>query len=83
MVYSAAQVVCCGRDDSEIAKRAAAIGREVDELREHGIAGTPAEVVAKIKEFEEVGTELVYLQVLDLSDLAHLELIAAEVMPQV
>jgi F420-dependent oxidoreductase-like protein len=83
MVYSAAQVVCCGRDDGEIAGRAAAIGREVDELREHGLTGTPAEVVAKIREFAEVGTECVYLQVLDLADLAHLELIAAEVLPHV
>jgi F420-dependent oxidoreductase-like protein len=83
MVYSAAQVVCCGRDDSEIASRAAAIGREVGELREHGLTGTPAEVVAKIKEFGEAGTDCVYLQILDLSDLAHLELLAAEVLPAV
>ena len=83
MVYSVAQVVCCGRDDDEIASRAAAIGREADELREHGLAGTPAEVVAKIKEFAAVGAECVYLQVLDLTDLGHLELIAAEVLPQV
>jgi len=83
MVYSAAQVVCCGRDDAEIARRAAAIGREPDELREHGLAGTPSEVVAKIKEYGEVGAERMYLQVLDLTDLAHLELIAAEVLPEV
>ncbi len=83
MVYSAAQVVCCGRDESEIARRADAIGREVEELREHGLTGTPAEVAAKIREFGAAGTECIYLQVLDLSDLEHLELIAAEVMPLV
>jgi F420-dependent oxidoreductase-like protein len=83
MVYSVAQVVCCGRDEAEIARRATAIGREVDELREHGLTGTPDQVVAKIGEFAKVGAERVYLQVLDLDDLAHLELIAAEVLPAV
>jgi len=83
MVYSTAQVVCCGRDEAEIARRAAAIGREVGELREHGLAGTPAEIVAKIKEFEEIGTERVYLQVLDLTDLAHLEVLAEDVLGEV
>ena len=45
MVYSSALVLCVGKDDAEVARRAAAIGREVDELRKHGVAGTPAEVV--------------------------------------
>ena len=48
IVLSAAQVVCCGRDDAEIARRAAAIGRDVDELRANGAAGTPDEVVEKL-----------------------------------
>ncbi|TDQ49587.1 LLM class F420-dependent oxidoreductase [Actinorugispora endophytica] len=81
MVYSAAQVVCVGRDDAEVARRAAAIGREVDELKANGLAGTPAEVVDKIGRFAGIGAERMYLQVLDLSDLEHLELIAAEVAP--
>ncbi|HEX9065174.1 MAG TPA: LLM class F420-dependent oxidoreductase [Streptosporangiaceae bacterium] len=83
MVYSVAQAVCCGRDSGEIKQRAAAIGREPDELRQNGLAGTPQEVVAKIGEFAAIGAERVYLQVLDLDDLAHLELIAAEVLPAV
>ncbi len=83
MVYSIAQVVCCGRDQAEIARRAAAIGQEPDELREHGLAGTPAEIVAKIGQFAEVGTERVYLQILDLTDIEHLDLIAREVLPQI
>jgi alkanesulfonate monooxygenase len=80
---SVALVLCCGRDDAEIARRAAAIGREVDELREHGLAGSPQEVVARIGEFAEAGASRVYLQVLDLADLGHLELVAAEVLPAV
>ncbi|MFF5264960.1 LLM class F420-dependent oxidoreductase [Actinomadura viridis] len=80
MVYSAAQVVCVGRDEAEIARRAAAIGREVPELRENGLAGTPGEVLEKIGEFAGLGAETLYLQVLDLNDLGHLELIAAEIL---
>jgi F420-dependent oxidoreductase-like protein len=83
MRFSVAQVVCCGKDDATFRRRAAAIGREPDDLREHGLAGTPDEVAAKIAEFGEAGAERIYLQVLDLSDLDHLELIAAEVAPQV
>jgi F420-dependent oxidoreductase-like protein len=83
MIYSVAQVVCCGRDETELKRRAAAIGREPDELRRNGLAGTPEEIVAKIGQFAAIGAERVYLQVLDLDDLAHLELIAAEVRPAV
>ena len=83
IVYSAAQVLCVGRDEDEIARRAAAIGREPAELRENGLAGTPDEVVAKINRFEDAGASRLYLQVLDLGDLDHLALVADEVMPRV
>jgi alkanesulfonate monooxygenase SsuD/methylene tetrahydromethanopterin reductase-like flavin-dependent oxidoreductase (luciferase family) len=83
MTYSAAQVLCVGSTEAEIDRRAAAIGREKAELRENGLAGTPEELVAKLTRFAEVGTSRVYLQVLDLHDLEHLELVAAEVMPHV
>ncbi|AZG45074.1 LLM class F420-dependent oxidoreductase [Gordonia insulae] len=82
MTFSAAQVLCCGRTDAELARRAEAIGREVDELRENGVAGTPDEVVAKIERYREVGVTRLYLQTLDLADLDHLELVANEVAPQ-
>ena len=83
MVYSSALVLCVGRDEAEIARRAAAIGREVAELRERGVAGTPAEAVDILGRYAEAGAERVYLQVLDLSDLDHLDLVASEVAPQV
>ncbi|MGO4205225.1 LLM class F420-dependent oxidoreductase [Rhodococcus sp. TAF43] len=82
LVYSNALVLCCGRTEDEIARRAARIGREVDELRENGLAGTPAELVDKIGHYSEAGTQRIYLQTLDLADLDHLELVASEVMPQ-
>ncbi|WP_046471195.1 LLM class F420-dependent oxidoreductase [Allosalinactinospora lopnorensis] len=83
MRYSAAQVLCCGRDDAEVARRAEAIGRDVAELKENGLAGSPAEVVDRIGRFSEIGAERLYLQVLDLADLDHLELVASQVAPQV
>ena len=83
MTFSVAQTVCCGKDEASFRQRAAAIGRDPEELRSGGLGGTPGEVAAKIAEFAEIGAERVYLQVLDLSDLDHLELIAAEVAPQV
>ncbi|MDA0567108.1 LLM class F420-dependent oxidoreductase [Streptomonospora sp. S1-112] len=83
MVYSAAQVVCCGRDEAEVNRRAEAIGREPEELRRNGLAGSPAEIVEKLGRFKELGAERVYLQVLDMSDLDHLELLAAQVYRQI
>ncbi|MFE0403056.1 LLM class F420-dependent oxidoreductase [Streptomyces nigra] len=82
LVYSNALAVCVGKDDQEVARRAAAIGREVDELKENGLAGSPAEVVEKIGRYQEAGSQRIYLQVLDLHDLDHLELISAEVQSQ-
>ena len=82
-VYSAAQTVCCGRTDAEVARRAAAAGIDVTELGAGGLAGSPAQVVAKLGVFGALGASRVYLQLLDLHDLDHLELIATEVMPQV
>jgi alkanesulfonate monooxygenase len=83
LVYSNALVLCCGATDVEVRRRAAAIGRDVDELRENHLAGTPAEVVDRIGQFEDLGSERLYLQALDVDDLDHLELVASEVMPHV
>ena len=80
---STAQTVCCGKDEAEVARRAAAIGRDPSDLRAGGLAGTPPEIVARIGEFAAIGVSTVYLQVLDLSDLDHLELLASEVLAQV
>jgi F420-dependent oxidoreductase-like protein len=81
--YSAAQTVAIGRDDREVARRAEAIGEDLDSLRVGGLAGTPAQVVDKMGQFAQLGAGRLYLQVLDLADLDHLELIATAVAPQV
>ncbi|MGW1466760.1 LLM class F420-dependent oxidoreductase [Streptomyces sp. NPDC002308] len=82
LVYSNALVVCVGKDDAEVARRAAAIGRDVEELKANGLAGSPAEVVDRIGQFAAVGSSRIYLQVLDLDDLDHLELISSQVQSQ-
>jgi F420-dependent oxidoreductase-like protein len=83
LTWSNALVLCVGADEAEVARRAAAIGREPEELRANGLAGTPAEVVEKVGRYAELGAQRLYLQVLDLADLDHLRLVAAEVLPQV
>jgi alkanesulfonate monooxygenase len=82
IITSAAVVVCVGETDAEIARRAAAIGRQVEELRENGLCGTPDEVTSRLLEWRDAGAQRAYLQVLDLSDLDHLEVVATEVATQ-
>jgi F420-dependent oxidoreductase-like protein len=81
MRYSAAVVVCAGATEADVVRRAAAIGREPAELRENGAAGSAEEAAATIRGFIDAGSERIYLQVLDLSDLDHLDFIAGEVAP--
>lgn len=81
LTYSAAFVLCAGRDEAELTRRAATIGRELDEMRGNSPAvGTPAEIVDKLGAFTSAGVQRVYLQVLDMSDLDHLEFFASEVI---
>jgi F420-dependent oxidoreductase-like protein len=80
LVLSVARVVCCGSDDGEVARRAAAIGHGVDELEHNGLAGSPAEIVDRIADWAEAGATRIYLQVLDFDDLDHVRLIGEEVL---
>ncbi|GAA1858825.1 LLM class F420-dependent oxidoreductase [Myceligenerans crystallogenes] len=82
VVQSVALVVAVGRTESEFTRRAAAIGREPGEVRRNGLVGTVDEVAERLRELEKAGISRVYLQVLDLADLEHLELIAREVRTQ-
>jgi len=83
ILRSVALVIGVGRDDAEVSRRASVIGRDVTELKANGLAGTPAEVVDRIGQWrEKTGITRVYLQLLDLSDLDQIDLIAAEVAPQ-
>jgi len=83
LVRSVAQTTIVGRDDAEVARRVAALGRTVDDLNPFDLGGTVARVVDQLGAWRErTGITRFYLQVLDLADLDHLELIAADVAPQ-
>ena len=83
IVLSVAQVVCVGRDDAEVARRADAIGRDPAEFTDKDFTGTPEQVIDKLGRFGEIGATRAYLQLLDLHDPEHLELIASDVLPHV
>jgi F420-dependent oxidoreductase-like protein len=80
--WSVALVLCCGRDEAEVRRRAAAISHEPAALREHGVAGTPAECVETLGRYAQAGAGRVYLQTLDVDDIDHIELVAGEVARQ-
>jgi alkanesulfonate monooxygenase len=83
LVYSTALIVCVGKNDADVKRRAAFLGREVDELKLNGVCGTPAEAIEKLQSWKASGAERTYLQVLDLSDYDQLDLIASEITPTV
>jgi F420-dependent oxidoreductase-like protein len=73
--YSAGMVLCCGRDEAEFRRRAAAIGRDPDDLRRNGACGVVDEVMDTLARWQEAGATRLYLQMLDLGDLDHLDLV--------
>jgi alkanesulfonate monooxygenase SsuD/methylene tetrahydromethanopterin reductase-like flavin-dependent oxidoreductase (luciferase family) len=80
LTLSVALILVTGRSDTEIAGRVAAVRRNPAEIR---VVGSPGAVVDQLGALAALGVARVYLQVLDLRDLDHLELIASTVMPQV
>lgn len=76
LTFSAALATAVGADEAEVTRRAAAIGRESGELRANGVGGTPDEAAATLRRWSDVGAQRIYLQVLDLADLDHLDTIA-------
>lgn len=76
LLYSVCLTTAVGTDDAEIARRAAAIGREVDELRENGMCGTPEQCAETLHKWIELGAQRFYLQTHEATDLEHLDLIA-------
>jgi F420-dependent oxidoreductase-like protein len=83
LTFSVAHVTCCGKDEAELARRAAAIGRDLEDLRPNGLVGSPAQIVDRLGAYAEAGATTAYLQILDLADLDQVELLASQVLPQV
>ncbi|MEY2423152.1 MAG: hypothetical protein QOI95_3219 [Acidimicrobiaceae bacterium] len=76
LTLSAAVVACCGEDDAAFVRRAKAIGQDPEQLRKNQLGGTTAEVAARAREYADAGAQRLYLQILDLSDVEHLHLLA-------
>jgi F420-dependent oxidoreductase-like protein len=76
LVLSVAQTVACGRTEAEAAKRADAMGFTPP------LYGPPDAVVEQLGRFAELGASRAFLQIRDLADLDHLDVIASEVAPQ-
>lgn len=79
LTYSVALTAVVGADEDEYRRRAQAIGRDPQELRDKHIAGTTTEVADRIAALADAGAQRIYLQVLDMTDLEHVELLAAVV----
>ncbi|MFC4950852.1 LLM class F420-dependent oxidoreductase [Pseudonocardia sp. GCM10023141] len=83
LVRSTAQTIAVGRTDAEVAARAQTIGRDPVDMLTNGLGGTPAQVVDRLGQWrEQTGITRIYLQLLDIGDIDQIELIAAEVAPQ-
>ncbi len=83
IAFSIAAATVVGRDAAELARRAEASGSTLERLRVAGISGSPQQAVDAIGRLGELGISRCYLQLLDPRDLEHVELIGAEVLPQV
>ena len=83
LAYSFAHVTCVGADEADYARRARDIGRDPEDLRRSSpLAGTVAEVIDTLDEWSDAA-QRAYLQILNLQDLEHIDLIAREVLPAV
>jgi F420-dependent oxidoreductase-like protein len=83
LVRSCAHTLVIGATSADVARRGESLGLSADELSTDPLAGTPAQIVDQLGRWrEQTGITRVYLQVLDLADLGQLDLVAAEVAPQ-
>ncbi|WP_262283062.1 LLM class F420-dependent oxidoreductase [Micromonospora sp. MA102] len=82
LVLSAGIVVAIGRTDAEAQRRAAPLHVKSALPPEDPVVGSPAQLVDRLGEFAAIGATRVHLRLIDFDDLDHVELIAAEVLPQ-
>lgn len=81
LALSVAHAAVVGKDDREVRRRLEVYGSDADEVKANALVGTPAEVVDRLGHYAATGAGRAYLQILDLADLDHLDLIASEVLP--
>ena len=79
---SVAITTYAGADEAELARRAEATGRTVEQVRnDRNIVGTPEQIAEKVARLRDLGAQRVHFQLLDLRDAAHVEFLGAEVLP--
>ncbi len=83
VVHSAAVTVCCGRNRKEVRRRAAVVGLDGSDPERGAIVGSPDQVLSALAGYRDAGASRLYLQLIDLRDIAHIELLAQEVLPHV
>ncbi len=82
LTLSAGIVVALGRTDAEAQRRAAPLHVKSALPPEDPVVGSPGLLVQRIGEMAAAGAGRVHLRVIDMADLDHVDLIAAEVLPQ-
>jgi F420-dependent oxidoreductase-like protein len=82
VLLSAGIVVAIGRDDEEVARRAAPLHVSSALPQEDPVEGSPDALVQRIGEMAEAGAGRVHLRITDMTDLDHLDVIASDVLPQ-
>lgn len=79
---SLAMSTFAGAGDAEIERRAARAGRSLGQVRDGiNIVGGPDEIAERMARYAELGIDRVYLQLLDLQDVDHVEYLGTEVLP--
>jgi hypothetical protein len=72
--------VVVGRDEAEVTKK---LNGDPQALRDRGVVlGVPNEIVDQLSRLGEAGVSRVMAQWLDMDDIDGLQLLAAEVLPQ-
>ena len=78
---SASVAIACGRTDAAVKERLALLEEPSLLPPEPTISGSPDQVLDAVARYAEAGATRLYVRLRDLSDLDHLDLLAAEVIP--
>lgn len=78
---SVALVGLLGGSEADYVRRCRRIGRDPAELRRNAVAGLPAEGLRRLEQVAAAGAQRLYLQIWDLHDLDHLDLLAETLLP--